>query len=139
MHRGGSYLDSRSRTQGQTPFLRICGFPYGRTADPKDGGPRYRNPFAGGAHIGLYACAPRTRATSLSPRPIRGRFGLLNGNACYVFWRVNISTSTVETAAAVSGEILPNLRTKSCRSMARSWSSATCPCLPWKVSATRVG
>ena len=27
------------------------------------------------------ACAPRTRATSLSPRPIRGRFWLLNGGA----------------------------------------------------------
>ena len=96
----GSSLDSRSRTQGQTPVFEICGFSYGRTAVPEDGGPRY---------------------------------------AGYVFWRVNISTSTVATTAAVLGEILPNLRTSPCRSMARSWSSATCPRLPWKVSATRVG
>ena len=29
--------------------------------------------------LSLYVCAPRTRATSLSPRPIRGRFWFLNG------------------------------------------------------------
>src|SRR5208282_5206953 len=33
---------------------------------------------AGPAYIGLYVCAPRTGATSLSPRPIRGLFWLLN-------------------------------------------------------------
>jgi hypothetical protein len=42
----GSSLDSLSRTRGQTPFLEICGFCYRRTADPKDGGPRYPNRFA---------------------------------------------------------------------------------------------
>ena len=73
----GSSLDSRSRTQGQTPVFEICGFCYGRTADPKDGGPRYPNTFAGGAP--MHRGAPRTRATSLSPRPIRGRFWLPNG------------------------------------------------------------
>jgi hypothetical protein len=34
---------------------------------------------AGGAYIVFYVCAPRTRATSLSPRPIHGLFWLLNG------------------------------------------------------------
>ena len=38
---------------------------------------------AGGAHVDLNMCAPRTRATSLSPRPIRGRFGLQwHGHSC---------------------------------------------------------
>jgi hypothetical protein len=41
-----SSLDSRSRTQGPTPVFEICGFCYGRTADPKGGGPRYPNTFA---------------------------------------------------------------------------------------------
>jgi hypothetical protein len=72
----GSSLGSCSRNRGQTPFGGICGFPYGRTADPKDGDPRYTNPFAGGACVTLYLCAPRTRATSLSPRPASGRFWL---------------------------------------------------------------
>jgi hypothetical protein len=35
--------------------------------------------YAGGAYIAFYVCAPRTRATSLSPRPIRGLFWLLDG------------------------------------------------------------
>ena len=34
---------------------------------------------AGGAYIAFYVCAPRTRATSPSPRPIRGLFWLPNG------------------------------------------------------------
>jgi len=42
---------SRSRTQGHPPVFEICGFPYGRTADPKDGGPRYPNAFARGASM----------------------------------------------------------------------------------------
>ena len=35
--------------------------------------------LAGGAYIAFDVCAPRTRATSLPPRPIRGLFWLLNG------------------------------------------------------------
>ena len=34
---------------------------------------------AGGACTAFHVCAPRTRATSLSPRPIRGLFWPLNG------------------------------------------------------------
>ena len=70
----GSSLGSRFRNRGQTPVIenyRRCKV---RPADPKDGGPRYTNRFAGGAPI--HRAAPRTRATSLSPRPIRGRFRL---------------------------------------------------------------
>ena len=57
----------------------------------------------------------------------------------YLFWRANISTNTVDTACEIFEETLPNLRSRRCRSTARSWSSATRPRLPWKVSATRVG
>jgi len=35
---------------------------------------------AGGAYAAFHVCAPRTRATSLSPRPSRGLFWLLNGS-----------------------------------------------------------
>src|SRR5208337_2892232 len=38
-----------------------------------------RHVTASGAYIALYVCAPRTRATSLLPRPIRGGFWLLHG------------------------------------------------------------
>src|SRR2546428_5101927 len=35
--------------------------------------------IAGGAYVIFHVCAPRTRATSLSPRPIHGPSGPLNG------------------------------------------------------------
>ena len=41
--------------------------------------------YAGGAYIDLHVCAPRTRATSLSPRPIRGLSWLLNGGTHVLF------------------------------------------------------
>ena len=43
--------------------------------------PARRSLIAGGAYIAFYVCAPRTRTTSLSPRPTRGLFWLLNGPA----------------------------------------------------------
>jgi len=46
MHRGGSSLDSRSRTWGQASPLEICGFGKVRTADLKNGGPRYTSSVA---------------------------------------------------------------------------------------------
>jgi hypothetical protein len=37
----GSSPDSRSQTRGQASVIEICGISKGRTADPKNGGPRY--------------------------------------------------------------------------------------------------
>jgi len=41
--------------------------------------PLFLRVCAGGAYITVYVCAPRTRATSLLPRPIRGLFWLPKG------------------------------------------------------------
>jgi hypothetical protein len=61
----GFSLGSRPRTRGQISIFEIDCFSDGRTADPKDGGPRYTNRLADGAPMNWRA--PRTRATSLSP------------------------------------------------------------------------
>ena len=69
------------------------------------------------------------------------RFGQLEytTRSLKVHNRVNISTSTVETARAVFGDTEPSFRIRRCRSMARIWSRATCPRLFWNVTGTRVG
>jgi hypothetical protein len=49
---------------GLVPTLRVGIADTGRAQDPP------LRP-AGGAYIAFYVCVPRTRATTLSPRPIR--------------------------------------------------------------------
>ena len=89
----------------------------------------------GGCASGFPECRPRAQGEFWPRGEARSnaRPGIHKAgprHADYVLWRVNISTSTAETVEAVLGEIRPNLRTKRCRSTARSWSSATCPRLP---------
>ena len=54
--------------------------PQGQKADPAlQALAKVEEATAGGTYIGLHVCAPRTRATPLSPRPIRGLFWLPDG------------------------------------------------------------
>ncbi len=71
----GSSLGSRFRNRGQAPVIENYRRCKARAADPKNEGPRYTNTSAGGA--AMHRGAPRTRAISLSPHPIRGRFWLM--------------------------------------------------------------
>jgi hypothetical protein len=42
MNRGGSSMDSHSRTREQASVFEICSFCKGRTTDPRDVGPRFQ-------------------------------------------------------------------------------------------------